>query len=70
VVKRGIRLARKVPLGPDYLSCPLGRTRAFVQVIEAVHPAPLWDVPAQHIRWEDEGEGTRLIIAGVGAANP
>lgn len=55
-------------VGSGHLSCPLGRTRPFVEVVEAVHSTPLWDVPAEYIRWEGEGDGTRAIIVGVEAA--
>ena len=54
--------------GADGLSCPLERTRCFVEVVEAVHPRPVKVVQAEHVRWEGEGSAARAVIVGVGSA--
>lgn len=54
--------------GANDLSCSLERTRSFVEVVEAVHSVPLWEIPAEHVRWKGEGAATRAEITGIGAA--
>jgi predicted dehydrogenase len=54
--------------GADGLSCPLERTRRFVDVVEAVCRRPVKVVQAEHVRWEGEESTARAVIVGVGSA--
>lgn len=52
----------------QHLSCPLERCRAFVELVEAVHRAPVYEVPAQWVRRVGTGEGEHPVITGVDGA--
>lgn len=54
--------------GAAGLSCPLERTRPFVEVVEAVHSEPVRTVRPEHVRWENDAGTARAVIAGVGSA--
>lgn len=47
------------------LSCPLERCGAFVELVEAVHAAPVYEVPARWVRHVGSGLGQRPVITGV-----
>lgn len=50
------------------LSCPLERTRPFVEFVEAVHRAPVRDIAPEHVRWEEGGGSDRAALVGIGPA--
>ena len=50
------------------LSCPLERSRPFVEVVELLHSLPVREVPPEHVRWHGEGMEAYPVLAGVGGA--
>lgn len=47
------------------LSCPLGRTRPFVEALDRIAATPVRELASRQVRWQGQGAAAFPVVAGV-----